>query len=333
MTRKRRTPLILDLEDTAIPEAPAPADAPPIDDESDREEAAREALHRAATGGRPSLLGMVFWTAFGGIVTLALGLWVEGFVTDLFARLPVLGWVGAALLAALVAALAAYGVREIAGVARLRRIDAIRQDCEQGHEGEEAAADRAVTALAELYAGRPELAGAVDDLAEARQDTPDRAALLEIAERRVLADLDRRAERAVTRATRLVAGATALIPVSAFDIVVILALNLRMIREVAECYGGHAGWLGSWRLLKSVASHLLATGAVAATDDLIGPVLGHGIVGRLSRRIGEAAVNGVLTARVGAAAIEVCRPMPFRTREAPRARSLAASALSRWRGG
>ncbi len=56
------------------------------------------------------------------------------------------------------------------------------------------------------------------------------------------------------------------------------------------------------------------------------------MLGKLSRRFGEAAVNAALTARVGVAAIEVCRPLPFAARPAPKARKIVLAALQGWRG-
>ncbi|MEO0999642.1 MAG: TIGR01620 family protein, partial [Pseudomonadota bacterium] len=129
-------------------------------------------------------------------------------------------------------------------------------------------------------------------------------------------------------AARAVATATALIPLALADVAAALIANLRMIRRVAEIYGGRAGTLGSWRLLRAVAAHLLATGAVAMGDDLIESVAGGGIVSTLSRRFGEGVVNGALTARVGVAAIEVCRPMPFVAAERPAVTSLTRRALA-----
>ena len=38
--------------------------------------------------------------------------------------------------------------------------------------------------------------------------------------------------------------------------------------------------------------------------------MGKGLLGRLSARFGEGTVNGILTARVGLAARDVCRPIP-----------------------
>ena len=64
-------------------------------------------------------------------------------------------------------------------------------------------------------------------------------------------------------------------------------------------------------------AHLVATGAVAVGDDLIHSVAGGTILTKLSRRFGEGVVNGALTARVGIAAMEVCRPLPFRAARRP----------------
>ena len=74
------------------------------------------------------------------------------------------------------------------------------------------------------------------------------------------------------------------------------------------------------RLGRMVFAHIVATGGVAMTDDLLGQFLGQDILRRLSRRLGEGAFNGALTARIGVTALEVIRPMPFRRQAAPRAR-------------
>ena len=43
-----------------------------------------------------------------------------------------------------------------------------------------------------------------------------------------------------------------------------------MIRRIGEIYGGRSGPIGSWRLLRSVSAHLMATGALAVGDDWLG---------------------------------------------------------------
>mgnify|MGYP000577842407 CR=1 FL=1 len=139
---------------------------------------------------------------------------------------------------------------------------------------------------------------------------------------------DRAATREVEAAARQVAAVTALVPLALADVAAALRSNLRMIRRIAEIYGGRSGFFGSWRLTRAVLSHLVATGAVAVGDDLIEPLLGGSIVAKLSRRFGEGLVNGALTARVGVAAIEVCRPLPFAREKRPGVRGIVKRALT-----
>jgi putative membrane protein len=134
--------------------------------------------------------------------------------------------------------------------------------------------------------------------------------------------------REVEAAARQVATVTAIVPLALVDVFAALTANLRMIRRIAEVYGGRSGVLGSWRLTRTVLTHLVATGAVAVGDDLIGSIVGGGVLSKVSRRFGEGVINGALTARVGVAAIEVCRPLPFHTVKRPSVTALVRRALT-----
>jgi putative membrane protein len=101
-----------------------------------------------------------------------------------------------------------------------------------------------------------------------------------------------------------------------------------MIRRIAAIYGGRSGTLGSLRLMRGVFTHLAATGALAVGDDMIHSVAGGGILSRISRRFGEGVVNGALTARVGVAAMDVCRPLPFRALPRPKTTNLVSRGLA-----
>ncbi len=159
-------------------------------------------------------------------------------------------------------------------------------------------------------------------------DRPHADAQLALAEATLLALLDVRATREVEAAARQVATVTALVPLALADVVAALAANLRMIRRIAEIYGGRGGVLGNWRLTRSVLTHLVATGAVAVGDDLISSVAGGGLLSKVSRRFGEGIVSGALTARVGVAAIEVCRPLPFVAQSRPSVSGVVGRALT-----
>ncbi len=324
MTRRRRDPVILDLDETPLPDAPPPVPdaAPP----------AAERVLAAARGRRLSGLARLFWVSLGGLVVLWAGLSLHDFVAGLIAARPWAGWLALGLALALGFTLLALALGELAALARLNRVDRLRARARAALEdGSPEGLQAALRSLDRLYASRPELEIARARVSAAKADTPDAAAMLAIAEREILAPLDRRAEERTAAAAREVAAATALIPVALIDMAAVLLINLRMIRAVAVLYDGRAGWIGSWRLMRAVAAHLIATGAVAATDDLLGPLVGGGVLGKLSRRFGEAAVNAALTARVGVAAIEVCRPLPFAARPPPKVRNIVLTALKGWR--
>jgi putative membrane protein len=119
-----------------------------------------------------------------------------------------------------------------------------------------------------------------------------------------------------------------LVPIALADVLTALVSSLRMIRRVAAIYGGRPGLVSSWRLTRTVLAHLAATGAVAAGDDLLEPILGGSVLSKVSRRFGEGLVNGALSARVGLAAMEVCRPMPFSQTRRPSTRKVVQRALT-----
>ena len=81
----------------------------------------------------------------------------------------------------------------------------------------------------------------------------DADAIVAVTERELLGPLDARARREIEAASRVVAAATALIPLALVDVLAALSQNVRMVRRIAEVYGAHAGFFGSWRLLRTVA--------------------------------------------------------------------------------
>ena len=64
-----------------------------------------------------------------------------------------------------------------------------------------------------------------------------------------------------------------MVPIPWIDMLAAFGTNLRMIRRIGEIYGGRSGPVGSWRLLRSVSAHLMATGTLAVGDDWLGSFL------------------------------------------------------------
>lgn len=320
-----RRPLL--LEDTAAAPAPDPAAAPPVPDAPP----GGAAMERLATvaAARPSRLARWFWSALAGFLGLLLATAAWDFVAGLLASRPVVGGLAAALGGLAAVLLVLLVVREAAALARLRRIDSLQRAAAAARSAGELGQARAVVGrLVRLYAGRDELRWARERLEERTGEIFDVETALGLAERELLAPLDAAARREVEAAARQVATVTAVVPIALADLGAALFSNLRMIRRIAEIYGGRGGTLGAWRLTRAVLSHLVATGAVAVGDDLLGSLAGGGMLGKLSRRFGEGLVNGALTARVGIAAMEVCRPLPFVAAPRPRTASLVKRALT-----
>ena len=250
-------------------------------------------------------------------------------VTGLIAATPVLGYVATGLIALLCAVALIIAGRELAGFARLGRLDQVRARAESAIAQKDVAGARRVSdELAALYARRPELRLGLEAVQQARDEGFETEAIFALLEQELMAPLDRDAEAEIEAAARQVATVTALVPIALADVVAALTANLRMIRRIAEIYGGRSGALGSWRLARAVVGHLVATGAVAVGDDLLGSLAGGSLLGRVSRRFGEGLVNGALTARVGVAAIEVCRPLPFMAAPRPGVTAIVRRSLT-----
>jgi putative membrane protein len=320
-----RAPRVIEHDE---PHPLGPAEAPPV---PDADLPAPRAMRAAAAlvARRGSALGRWFWRAAAVLVAFLAGVAVWDTVAALFTRHPALGTAAGALFALVGLFALALALREGAALARLERVDRLKRAAGDARVAADLRGARAVVAeLGRLYAGRPELAAGRVELDRRAAEQMDAAALFELAETHLLAPLDAAAEREIAAAARTVAAATALVPLALADVLAALVANLRMIRRIAEIYGGRAGTIGAWRLLRMVMTHLLATGAVAAGDDLIGSMAGGGVLAKLSRRFGEGVVNGALTARVGVAALEVCRPLPFHARPRPRVSQLVTRALA-----
>jgi putative membrane protein len=79
-------------------------------------------------------------------------------------------------------------------------------------------------------------------------------------------------------------------------------------------------------------THLAVTGGMAAGEGFIDQIVGHGVAAKLSARLGEGIINGILTARIGLATIAVCRPLPFAARPAPTLREVAGGLFDKSAG-
>lgn len=267
----------------------------------------------------------LLWAA-GGLVSLGIGLAVTRLIEDLFARFVPLGWFGVGLAALALLALIAIIAREVAGLSRLATIEKLRVRATATLVSDDRAEGQAIVRdLMAIESQAPYLARSRANLQTHLGEIIDGADLIRLAERELMAPLDREARRLVSNAAKRVSIVTAVSPRAAVDIFFVLVTALGLARRLALLYGGRPGTFGLIRLARHVIAHLTITGGMAASDSLIQQVIGHGLAARLSARLGEGVLNGMLTARLGIAAIEVTRPLPFDALPRPTITEVAGS--------
>jgi len=272
--------------------------------------------------------GALFWSALSALILLGLGLAIANVVEELFARALWLGAIG--LLLSLLAGLALLVLilREVIGLARLATVESLRSRAQAIIDSDDRERGRALVAdMIALTRHIPQLARARARLDGHRSDIIDGRDLVRLAERELLHPLDAEARRLVVAASKRVSVVTAISPRAAIDLFFVLINALSLIRSLAVLYGGRPGTLGVLKLFRRVVSHLAVTGGVALSDSVLQQVIGHGLAARLSARLGEGMVNGLLTARLGLLAIDLVRPLPFYDRPRPALNDLVGTLL------
>lgn len=270
-------------------------------------------------------LGALFWTATGGLVALGFGLAAIRLIEDLFTRAEWLGWLGSGLGVVSLATLAAIMAREFIGLARLSTVERLQARAATALAADDRnEAEAIVRELVRLLRFQPRLARARADTHAHLGEIIDGADLIRLAERELLAPLDVEARRSVATAAKRVSLVTAVSPRAALDMIFVFVTAVMLVRQLSDLYGSRPGMLGLVRLFRHVIAHLAVTGSMAATDGLVQQILGHGVAAKLSAKLGEGVLNGLLTARLGLAAIEVARPLPFAALKPPVLADLAA---------
>jgi putative membrane protein len=268
----------------------------------------------------------MFWVSAAGLMLLATGLGIANLIADLLDRAAWLGGIGVALAAVAAMALVAILTRETLGFARLAAIDSLRERAGAILVSDDRAAGRALGRdLIALTKRMPRLAHGRARFESHLVDIIDGRDLVRLGERELMTPLDQEARRLIAAAARRVSVVTAVSPRAAVDMFFVLVTALGLIRRLALLYGGRPGALGLMKLMRHAVSHIAVTGGMAASDSLIQQMIGHGVAAKLSAKLGEGVLNGLLTARLGLAAMDATRPLPFTALRRPALNDLAGA--------
>ena len=323
------------------PDDPAISVAPEVSPQNvpdDAELAAQGQDQPSQTLKRPTALDLSRGIRWGGLLisgllglaALATTLWFTRYVEVALARDDWVGWLALCLLGLVALSALVLVLREIIGLFRLSRLGRLKHNVTEALNAGDLKRERqAVRHLRSILSQRADLHWALARFSQHERAVLKPGDLLALADRELLMPLDQQARRVVLTAAKRVGIVTAISPMTWIAMLYVFIENVRTMRALAGLYGGRPGPLGALRLARMVVGHIIATGGIALTDDLLGQFLGQDLLRRLSRRLGEGAFNGALTARVGAAAVEVCRPLPFIAAPPIRARDMLAELFRR----
>jgi len=136
------------------------------------------------------------------------------------------------------------------------------------------------------------------------------AELLQLFDLTVLTHIDQAAELQIRQAAMQTGVAVALSPFALADMLLVLWRGALMLRELSVLYGAPIGRLRSLALMKQFVKTVFFTGAAEIAVDVGADLVGAELSGRLSARLGQGVLAGVMVARLGRFAQQQLRPLP-----------------------
>ncbi|MGP0153409.1 YcjF family protein [Pantoea ananatis] len=130
--------------------------------------------------------------------------------------------------------------------------------------------------------------------------------------------LDRQARREISRHAAESALMIAVSPLALVDMAFIAWRNLRLVNRIAAIYGIELGYFSRLRLFRLVLLNMAFAGVSELVREVGMDWMSQDIAARLSTRAAQGIGAGLLTARLGIKAMELCRPLPWLENDKPR---------------
>ncbi|MFG1172465.1 TIGR01620 family protein [Erwiniaceae bacterium CAU 1747] len=136
--------------------------------------------------------------------------------------------------------------------------------------------------------------------------------------RLVQPQLDRQARREISRCAAESTLMIAVSPLALVDMAFIAWRNLRLVNRIAQLYGIELGYFSRLRLFRLVLLNIAFAGASELVREVGMDWMSQDLAARLSTRAAQGIGAGLLTARLGIKAMELCRPLPWLEDDKPR---------------
>jgi putative membrane protein len=245
-----------------------------------------------------------------------------------FERGTVLGALAATAVAAGVIGAGAVIARELGSLIRLRNVEAIHRRLADGRV-QPADAKAAIADVLAVVPRRRETMGAIEAFQRQAQSHHTTEQQIEILSRTVMKPLDSQAEGHVRTAVLRAFGITAISPTALTDAIFFLACGVRMVREIAACYGHRPTAATTAHLLRRLVFEAGKLGAVDIASASLVQHLGGAVTERVASSAAESLYASYRMARLGIIVMDLCRPIPFREEDVPSVTSLVSNVLRR----
>ncbi|MEA9389389.1 TIGR01620 family protein [Acerihabitans sp. TG2] len=130
--------------------------------------------------------------------------------------------------------------------------------------------------------------------------------------------VDVRVRNAISRSAAESALMIAVSPLAIVDMGFIAWRNLRLINHIASLYGLEVGYFSRIRLFRLVLLNIAFAGVSEWVTEVGMDWMSQDLTARLSARVAQGMGAGLLTARLGIKAMELCRPLPWIDGDKPR---------------
>jgi putative membrane protein len=252
--------------------------------------------------------------AIGGWLAIDLYLWISAAFTSSAG----LGWAAAATVALGLTAAGAVIAHEMRSYLALKTVEANQQRLARQLQGttHSEARDAIRDVIAEI-ALNDQTRSAIETFQRQVQPHHSPAHQIEIFAQTVMAPLDQRAEAVVRRATTRAFGITVVSPTAITDAVFFIAVSVRMVREIAACYGHRPSTLTTIHLLRRLVVEAGKLGAVDFAGATLTQYVGGAVLERVATSAAESMYAAQRMARIGLVTMTMCRPVPFRQNEMP----------------
>ncbi len=260
-------------------------------------------------------LGLAGLTAaFCGWLGVDLYLWIAG----AFNSSAGLGWTATAAAAAGITAALAIIAHEMRSYLALKSVEA-NAHVLAGQWDTLRPADmlHAIRKVIAAIPDDPASKAAIEAFQRKVQQHHSPAQQIEIFSQTVMTPLDRRAEAIIRRAGARAFGITAISPTAITDALFFVACSVRMVREIAACYGHRPSALATAHLLRRLVFEAGKLGAVDFAGATLTQHLGAAVAERVAASAAESVYAAQRMARLGLVTMGLCRPIPFRTSEVP----------------